>query len=946
LRLVGLFQRGRAECGPGRNASSTSKQATPPARNPTRQSLATIPPASAAFVRAYPDRARRIVADSSVENIAATTDTSRGYWVDDSQRAHFVSPVINALDQKPRMPPRAAPPAPKPPQPQSIQPPPAPTPPRPTPVRDFLNELHGGLRTIRDRARASVERDERLRAAIHQELAGMRGQFGDDPRHWPERAQEKFQYYSDAHLHGHGEDEWLKRALPALRETPAGVFVQQWESFPVGTGYGDGESRVFRRKTPGSRHWRQDRFDGKEAQDVPTLGPVVESYQAPRELTLGEKATTVGAIFAPQVLGPQALATQIDRHAHPETKTRVKDTPETRRWIGAQERATLAQRAKDEAEVTAGLHGSVRWAPEALQQGNMAVASSVLRPMEWLGIAPENSADSNNRLAEAVEAEFERRGGTVTNLARNAGASFYQAYFASQFGGQPAVVAGFAATAADRAFTEAKDAGKSDVEARNYAVRAGMIEGTITTIFIGVNKLLPGMGGWDSSFQKGFFRNLRSMTPWQRAYHGVKGGIGEQLEEGGIAGAEIWNRDYSGVNPTPFYDASGNAADVEGKYGDKGDWMPGWKVVFSTMLQTLFTQGAGTVRHHAGAMVHREPGAAELHSPLGIVSLAVAEPTKAQAIVETPTPENIARQTGTSLKDWSDGSARSELAGALSSALSVLQTPQAQHGDTPATATAPADASRTSVVASTSPQTSTQAPTATRVAPGADASESNVTNAARPERSRPADQPSAARQETPTPGINTRQSQGTPSTPSKSLFDQDGYVILSNGSRRAFKLGSPDRAPANQSNHVTAFLGVSSFGGTSVIDSGAQPAPAATDPKSSRRPRRHPLRCESVSGFINDIVKCRINCRHDRFWDSWSHRRLGPLKTFSHVFSALLLPVPPLRPRTACGFDLLQPLGHRSGPFRLLVDEVCPLAGVGREVVKLRGDGFRLRAVG
>jgi len=120
------------------------------------------------------------------------------------------------------------------------------------------------------------------------------------------------------------------------------------------------------------------------------------------------------------------------------------------------------------------------------------------------------------------------------------------------------------------ALLEGKKAGLEGDELKQYAARAGTIEGGTTAVFQGLNKLLPGLGGAEAMFGKGA---AKLTVPQMLKKMGISG-FGELSEENLIGLQSAWNNYLSNVDP--------NAV-------DKGEL---WKGFVDTSLITLLTMGA------------------------------------------------------------------------------------------------------------------------------------------------------------------------------------------------------------------------------------------------------------------------------------------------------------------------------------------------------------------
>ena len=312
----------------------------------------------------------------------------------------------------------------------------------------------------------------------------MRRKFGDDPRKWPEKTQEVFQSFT-AYLPSDLQDEWLKNAISALQETEAGRRAREWKELRIGTRYPDEFTGEHRRKQANSVTWNDDPFVAKET--YPTLGP-------------GSKGVrwTSNADFLKQLesYNDPSLAPQID-------ELRKGDLwPDAGHWYEIDEdflrneewksRVTVARMRQKAKEAEHGSSSLGTGASQAIGDAQALMA----RVGEKYGYFEPGAADlvtQDNMAREAALDEMNGHSEWARNM-RGAGRSLTNAALAATAGkplGMFAAPALNGATTANESYVSARLAGKSEQEAKSYALNQARAEAIITLAFSLVAKAVP-----------------------------------------------------------------------------------------------------------------------------------------------------------------------------------------------------------------------------------------------------------------------------------------------------------------------------------------------------------------------------------------------------------------------------------------------------------------------
>jgi hypothetical protein len=225
--------------------------------------------------------------------------------------------------------------------------------------------------------------------------------------------------------------------------------------------------------------------------------------------------------------------------------------PKTGEFVAAQEEQANVDRA-EMAKSDAAIFPSLETG--GVSQGIQGVAGTVARVGEKLGVLESGTADASVRLGQAKEdVSVKRDGGSyVGKMIRGTTNSLTQMAIGTLAGVAtggastaatitPAVIGTFGSVAANEAYTNGIDAGMSEPEAKEHAVRQGLIEGGITAAF-----QVAGLGGLESAF----FKEQGKALAKDALGRIVKNMTAEQLEELTVSAASEFAARASGMTPS------------------------------------------------------------------------------------------------------------------------------------------------------------------------------------------------------------------------------------------------------------------------------------------------------------------------------------------------------------------------------------------------------------
>jgi hypothetical protein len=212
--------------------------------------------------------------------------------------------------------------------------------------------------------------------------------------------------------------------------------------------------------------------------------------------------------------------------------------------------------------------------------GLMDVGGVASRILEPAGLEQEGLADAINQQTDSLESAADEASGKswAKRMVRGAGRSVTSMAAGAAIGGVPGAIGMGAGSSASQAYTEAKNAGATDFDAKNYALNAGLIEGGISSLFQAVG--LPGAEGIVANGIGG------------KAVKQVLGKLGKAVvqqelpEELLATAAENVSRRFHGVNPPPDKNPDGSY------YSDEHGFSPLIQTYLDTVAQTALMVGA------------------------------------------------------------------------------------------------------------------------------------------------------------------------------------------------------------------------------------------------------------------------------------------------------------------------------------------------------------------